>query len=349
MRWLLGLSSPRIGITELKRSLHFEVNALIPNVNCYPTVKFGRPDVRHLVIYIHIFLRANRYSFSQVQRRRRTRNASPMNKTVKSGCKACQTPVLLPEFTMAFQPIIDIESGHTYAHEALVRPLGGGGAAEILNQINQENRYAFDQACRVKAIELAAKLRMQSLLSINFLPNAVYQPAACLRKTFDAAQRVGFPLHHLVFEVTENEPARDVGHLRNIFTEYRRHGMLTAIDDFGAGHSGLNMLAEFQPDIVKIDMALTRNIDADRVRRAIVRAVLLLCAELNISVIAEGIESAEEAAALRDMGVRLFQGYLFAKPMLEQLPSVSHIVAKRVRETHEIALISPPFSRAAGG
>lgn len=257
----------------------------------------------------------------------------------KRRCEACRTEQAVPEFTMAFQPIVDVETDEIYAHEALVRPVGGGAAADVLAQINEQNRYAFDQHCRVKAIELAARLGMQSLLSINFLPNAVYQPAACLRKTFEAAERVGFPLHHLMFEVTEVEPSRDVGHLKAIFTEYKRHGMITAIDDYGAGHSGLNMLADFVPDVVKIDMALTRNLHLDRVRRAIVASSLSLCRELNISVIAEGVETLEEAVALRDLGVRLFQGYLLAKPALEQLPPIAPGLTARIRAAHEAQLI----------
>jgi EAL domain-containing protein (putative c-di-GMP-specific phosphodiesterase class I) len=240
---------------------------------------------------------------------------------------------------MAFQPIVDVETAEVYAYEALVRPVGGGSAADVLSQINEQNRYAFDQNCRVKAIELAGRLGMQSLLSINFLPNAVYQPAACLRKTFEAAERVGFPLHHLMFEVTENEPSRDVGHLKAIFTEYKRHGMITAIDDFGAGHSGLNMLADFVPDVVKIDMALTRNIHADRVRRAIVASTASLCRELHISVIAEGIETMEEAVVLRDLGVRLFQGYLLARPAVEQLPAVAPGLSQQICAVHETQLL----------
>ncbi len=196
---------------------------------------------------------------------------------------------------MAFQPIVDLESGTPYAYEALVRPSGGGSAAEVLSQINEQNRYAFDQNCRVKAIELAAHLEMKELLSINFLPNAVYQPAACLAKTLEAAARARFPVHHLIFEVTENEPARDAAHLQAIFREYKKQGMITAIDDFGAGHSGLNMLADFQPDVMKLDMALTRSIDTDGVRAKIASAIVGLCASLHISVIAEGVETVQEA------------------------------------------------------
>jgi len=255
---------------------------------------------------------------------------------------------------MAFQPIVDIDSAEIYAYEALVRPTGGGGdgggAADILSQINEENRYSFDQACRVKAIELASRLEMDAILSINFLPNAVYQPAACLQKTFEAARHAQFPLDHLMFEVTENEPSRDVGHLQSIFSEYRRHGMITAIDDFGAGHSGLNMLADFQPDVLKIDMALTRSIHTDDVRSKITGAIVGLCKSLHIRVIAEGIETIEEAVALRALGVHLFQGYLFARPAIEQLPRVPTSVIDTVHAATESMLLGepvhPPVRRA---
>jgi EAL domain-containing protein (putative c-di-GMP-specific phosphodiesterase class I) len=88
-----------------------------------------------------------------------------------------------------------------------------------------------------------------------------------------------------MFEVTEVEPARDAGHLRSIFTEYKRHGMITAIDDFGAGHSGLSMLADFKPDLVKLDMALVRNVHLDRVRQAIARSIVSLCADLDLRLV----------------------------------------------------------------
>lgn len=242
-----------------------------------------------------------------------------------AGCRACREQGVAPEFTMAFQPIVDLATGGVYAHEALVRPIGGGGAGQILEQVTELNRYAFDQACRVKAITLAARLGMQSLLSINFLPNAVYQPAACIRATLEAAERTRFRLDHIIFEVTEAEPSRDPAHLAGIFAEYKRHGMLTAIDDFGAGHSGLNLLAQFQPDIIKIDMALTRDIHSDRTRRVIVRSIALMCAELGVTVIAEGIESAEEALCLRELGIQRLQGYYFARPEIERLPAVRAI------------------------
>lgn len=226
------------------------------------------------------------------------------------------------DFSMAFQPIVDLRDHSVFAYEALVRGLDGSGAGQILDRVNQDNRYAFDQACRVKAIELAARLQIPCLLSINFLPNAVYQAATCIRATLAAAERFSFPTERIIFEMTENEQLIDKQHLTNIFEEYRRRRFRTAIDDFGAGYSGLNLLAEFQPDIIKLDMALLRGIDHDPVRQTIVQGILGMCRTLNIEVIAEGIETPGELAALQEMGVFLCQGYLFARPAFETLPTI---------------------------
>jgi EAL domain-containing protein (putative c-di-GMP-specific phosphodiesterase class I) len=132
---------------------------------------------------------------------------------------------------------VDLARRAISAHEALVRGVDGASAASVLSLVNESNRYAFDQRCRVKAIEGAARLGMQEKLSINFLPNAVYKPEACIQNTFSAAQRAGFPLSQIIFEVTEGEEVLDRAHLVNIFYEYRRFGFSTAIDDFGAGYS----------------------------------------------------------------------------------------------------------------
>jgi EAL domain-containing protein (putative c-di-GMP-specific phosphodiesterase class I) len=239
------------------------------------------------------------------------------------GCRDCRSlNALAIDFSMAFQPIVDVSSQSIFGYEALVRGLNAEGAAAILGQVDDTNRYRFDQACRVKAIDLAARLGLEGMLSINFLPNAVYRPETCIRATLEAAKEHDFPTNRIMFEVTEGERVTDHAHLKSILTAYRELGFMTAIDDFGAGYSGLNLLAEFQPHLIKIDMALTRNIDKDHVRRAIVFAILTACRELGIRVIAEGVETREECLTLADEGVELFQGYLFARPQFEQLPIV---------------------------
>lgn len=241
------------------------------------------------------------------------------------GCAECRNLEGLDfQFTMAFQPIMDLRTQRPWAYEALVRGVNGESAGSILNQVNEGNRYRFDQACRVKAIELAAGLGLLDIpecrLSINFLPNAVYRAETCIRATLEAARSCNFPAQRLMFEVTEGERVEDPAHLKSIFAEYERQGFTTAIDDFGSGYSGLNLLATFQPNVLKVDMALTRGIDQDPVRSAIVEGVVLVAGRLGITLVAEGIETEGERNALLALGIVLQQGYLFARPAVEALP-----------------------------
>lgn len=239
------------------------------------------------------------------------------------GCSECLEGAGLDfDFTMAFQPIVNVTTGEIFAHEALVRGVNGEGAGSVFAHVHDGNRYRFDQACRVKAIRLAAELGMNTLLSINFLPNAVYRPELCIRTTLSAAQTYGFPIDRIIFEVTEGERIEDHPHLRNILEHYQKQGFHTAIDDFGAGYAGLGLLAEFQSDLIKLDMALIRGIDQDRSRVAISRGILQMARELDITVIAEGVETAGEYMTLRDLGVELFQGYYFARPAFQALADV---------------------------
>lgn len=253
------------------------------------------------------------------------------------GCRDCRNarPLGL-DFSMAFQPIVDLSARAVFGYEALVRGVNGEGAGVVLGQVTDVNRYAFDQACRVKAIDLAARLGLEGMLSINFLPNAVYRAETCIRATLEAAREHRFPADRIMFEVTEGERITDHAHLKNILATYQRLGFTTAIDDFGAGYSGLNLLAEFQPDVIKLDMALTRNIDKDRVRRAIVFAILTACTELGIRVVAEGIETREECLTLADEGVTLFQGYFFARPEYEKLPVVPDAIWSQVENRRAV-------------
>jgi EAL domain-containing protein (putative c-di-GMP-specific phosphodiesterase class I) len=233
-------------------------------------------------------------------------------------CPSCASGERLGfRFSYAYQPIVDIGSRELFAHEALVRGTAGEPAPSVLSQVTEDNRFRFDQACRVKAIKTAAKLDMQSRLSINFMPNAIYRPELCIRSTLEAARAHGFPVERIIFETVEGERISDAKWLADVLTEYKRIGFLTAIDDFGAGFAGLNLLADFQPDIIKLDMDLIRGIDQSRARQAIVRATVAMCQELNIKVIGEGVETWDEYSALHDLGINLMQGYLFSKPLFE--------------------------------
>ena len=238
-------------------------------------------------------------------------------------CSQCANKEALDfDFTMAFQPIINCQSRQLFGYEALVRGLNNESAYSIISKVNDDNRYLFDQLCRVKAIALAAKLKLQTMLSINFLPNAIYQPERCIRTTLAAAKEHNFPTERIMFEFTEVEKLDDNKHIQQVVEYYQKIGFTTATDDFGSGYSGLNLLADFQTDIIKLDMELIRNIDQDSVRQAIIRNCLTMFADLKVTPLAEGIETLGEYRWLRDAGVKLMQGYLFAKPGFECLPEV---------------------------
>lgn len=251
---------------------------------------------------------------------------TPLQGTPKD-CENCGSGARLDfGFEYAYQPIVDVELRTIYAHEALVRGPQGEGAASVLAQVNDSNRYRFDQACRVKAIKGASALGMAEKLSINFLPNAIYKPELCIRTTLEAARVHGFPLESIIFEVTEGERVEDGPWFAEILREYQRCGFKTAIDDFGAGYAGISLLADFQPDLVKLDMGLIRNLDTDRARRTIVRNLARMCGEMNIQVIAEGVETAGERDALRDAGIHLMQGYFFARPSFQAVTLVESVM-----------------------
>lgn len=224
---------------------------------------------------------------------------------------------------MAFQPIVDTGAHVTVGYEALVRGLGGESAATVLGQISAESRYGFDEACRVVAIEKAGMLglvEMTADLCLNFYPNAIHAGASGMEQTMQAAADVGLPLSRVIIEMSELERLRDPETLRAMVAEYKGDGLRLAIDDFGAGFAGLSMLAEFQPDIVKIDLALTEKLHERRASRAIVRGIEQICTDLGIALIAEGVEEQAQCQALRDLGITLMQGNLFSPATFEMLP-----------------------------
>lgn len=227
------------------------------------------------------------------------------------------------DFTMAFQPIVNCYKNEIFGYEALVRGLNQESAYSIISKVNDDNRYLFDQLCRVKAISLAAELKLQSMLSINFLPKAIYQPERCIRTTLDAAKKYNFPTDKIMFEFTEVEKIEDVNVVKKIVKFYEKLGFITAIDDFGAGYAGLGLLADFQTCIIKFDMGLIRNINQDKPRQFIIKNCLNMLRDLDVIPLAEGVETLDEMQWLRDAGIELMQGYFFAKPGFESLPEVN--------------------------
>ena len=239
----------------------------------------------------------------------------------ESHCEQCACGTGLDfSFSFAFQPIVDAVNKSVFAYEALVRGVEGEGAMSVLSKVNEANRYSFDQICRVKAVKLAAKLDMQALLSINFMPNAVYKAEYCIRTTLAAARTYNFDTRKIIFELTEGENLSSVEHLTSIIEAYQEMGFSTAIDDFGAGYSRFNIMMASPPDLLKLDMGLVRNVHDEPNKQAVVAGIITMMRQLGGRIVAEGVETPEEYFWLRSQGITLYQGFLFAKPGFECLP-----------------------------
>ena len=221
----------------------------------------------------------------------------------------------------AFQPIVEPLAGRVRAVEALLRGPAGEQASDILRTMTTGERHRFDMECKHEAFAQAAALGLEAPLAINLLPMAlVHLPQAADRLARMAAAH-GFDPADVIVEITEDEA---IGH-REAFVaaaaELRAVGFRLALDDFGAGHAGLGLLADVQPDRLKIDRHLVQGISGHATRQAIVHAVVALCQQLGIALVAEGVETAEDWWTLHACGVRQFQGFLFAAPVCG-LPSV---------------------------
>ncbi len=133
------------------------------------------------------------------------------------------------------------------------------------------------------------------------------------------SQQVGWPIDHLIFEITETEKVSDRQHLDKIVKAYKMMGFKVAIDDFGSGYANFDLLTTLTPDKIKIDRELISHCDHDERRQVLLRTLIKLSDDLGVDVIAEGVESKEEALWLYAEGVSLQQGYFYARPTLEYI------------------------------
>jgi len=236
------------------------------------------------------------------------------------GCKSGDKEELA--FTMAFQPLVDVNAHKVYGYEALVRGTQGQGAHTVLSRVTEGNVYRFDRSCRNRAVEMATQLHCSTQLNINLMPGAIIEPETCIRSTVLAAERFGFPINKITFELVETEALADAKHLIDIVRCYRSLGFKIALDDFGNGYSNLLLLTQIQPDYLKLDRFLIHDIHLSKRRQIIVKQIASLAADLGIELVAEGVEQIEERDYLAAVGVYLHQGYYYARPQVSTLPPV---------------------------
>jgi EAL domain-containing protein (putative c-di-GMP-specific phosphodiesterase class I)/CheY-like chemotaxis protein len=218
----------------------------------------------------------------------------------------------LASMWMAFQPIVDVGARQVFGYEALMRsteaslPHPGAilAAAERLGRMDDLGRRVRTLAAEAFEQAPPVGLLFVNLHTRDLLDPELYDPRAPLTKI---ASRV-------VLEITERSTIDGVKDVQTRVTQLRRLGFRIALDDLGAGYAGLSSFASLEPEIVKLDMSLVRDVHLSDLRKRLIGSMTGLCKEMGMLVVAEGVETAEERDCVRATGCDLLQGYLYAKP-----------------------------------
>lgn len=225
-------------------------------------------------------------------------------------------------FRHAFQPIIRPSTHEIYGYEALARGPNEEPPWFLFERIEDRDSALLEQELNRGAINYANFLGNSKLLFLNVSPAVLTldEGAYLLEQCEQLAEQV-HP-SQIVLELSESGLERDIRRLSTTLDRLRSAGFIIALDDFGAGTAGLNALVDVDPDIIKLDMHLIRNIHESGIRQALIRSVLNFADALGILVLAEGVETVEEYRYLRGLGIDLYQGFLFARPKVDFLATV---------------------------
>jgi EAL domain-containing protein (putative c-di-GMP-specific phosphodiesterase class I) len=225
---------------------------------------------------------------------------------------------LADHLTCAFQPIADAQTMDIFAYEALLRTDARAAirTPDVIFRIARDAGLLphTDLAARRTIIARAATYGIEKRLFINFCPSSIYDPKSCLRSTIEALDAAGIARERVVFEVVESDEITEPDFLLDILRTYRQAGFKVALDDLGSGFSSLNLLHTLRPDFVKLDIALVAGIDHDPFKAMLAGKIIEAARGLDMTVIAEGIETAGELQWLRDNGAHLLQGFYIARP-----------------------------------
>ncbi|ELY4082802.1 diguanylate phosphodiesterase [Cronobacter sakazakii] len=238
-------------------------------------------------------------------------------------------PTLVPAVAdiacqFALQPIVEPTTCKIKAYEALIRSPEGGSPAALFASLSSKALYELDLHSKEIAFALAKAVNIGSqMISVNLLPGSLVQCPHAVEILLAQIARQGLLPQQVIVEVTESEVISRFDEFECVIRQLRAAGINLAIDDFGAGFAGLSLLTRFQPGRIKIDRCIVADIHLHGPKQAIVHGIVRCCAELEITVVAEGVEKVEEWCWLEAAGIRYFQGYLFARPLLNRAPSVS--------------------------
>ncbi|MHA7899602.1 MAG: sensor domain-containing phosphodiesterase [Henriciella sp.] len=221
-------------------------------------------------------------------------------------------------FNIVFQPIVDLLSTHTAGFESLSRFSAEPVRAPDI-WFNEAAEVGLSAELELSAIEAALqnldRISADAYLSVNVSPTTL------LTDTFQSRMR-SFDLSKVVLEITEHAVIEDYDDVTKALKDLRHRGLRVAVDDAGAGHSSLRHIVQLDPEFIKLDMSLTRNVDSDLARRALVSALVFYTRETSAQIIAEGIETASELETLKLLGVSRGQGYYLGKPSADALDAL---------------------------
>lgn len=237
------------------------------------------------------------------------------------------------QISTLYQPILNCISGRILGWEALSRGPKDSAlhAPLMLFDFAEEQGHLFDleKICREKAIENLGTLNPGQKLFINIHPRTLIDPKFTPGKTQSILEEIGLSPENIVFEITERHNIKDFHIFHKTLEHYRSQGYKVAVDDVGAGYSGLWTLAKVRPDYIKIDMSLIKGIDRDPVKRALLETSITFADKIGSKVIAEGVETETELTCLLSMNVHCVQGYYISRPQSPK-PEVSiHLEHKK--------------------
>ena len=220
-----------------------------------------------------------------------------------------------------FQPIVSVsDTPEIFAYECLLRGLDKSGGLVNPGRMFSTAKAAgllfhLDRAARLLAIETSTDQNLDTEVFINFNPTSIYDPVYCLQSTMSVVDKSSDVLpERIVFEVTESEEVKDSRHLLEILNFYRESGFRVALDDLGAGYGSLNLMEKLRPDFIKLDIDLIRDVDTDHYKARVAAKLLELARELEVRVVAEGVETRGQWRWLQDNGADYAQGFFFARP-----------------------------------
>lgn len=219
-----------------------------------------------------------------------------------------------------FQPIVRAEDpDRTAGYEALLRGRDAAGEVVPPGRLFRRAReagllFTLDREARMAAVRAAGEWIGDKRVFVNFNPASIYDPEYCLRTTVQAVGDADLSADQFVFEVVETEEVDRVDDLVDILDYYRDAGFSVALDDLGSGYASLSFLNRLQPDVVKLDMELIRDVDSIPYKAEVASQILELADRIGAESVAEGVESEEEWAWVRDHGATYASGFLFGRP-----------------------------------